>query len=337
MKNILKAKNILKIFEENSFLKNLAFSLVNLPIIGSFYKKIYKTNINRKLKNFDVSNLIVSIEAMNVCNSSCIMCPYQKMTRKKEIMPMSLFFKIVDDCLIAGIRNFNLNFYNEPFLDPLIFERIKYLKSKEVNVDLFSNGSVIDENKINDIFDSGIDRIRFSVDAVKKGTYESIRRGLSFEITINNILNLIKKRNQAGLKKPRVNVVFVRQELNEGELEDFLSFWKNRADKVIISFDDNRNETSAFFKKPGRNLVAFPCRKLWTEIVVMSNGKVSLCCVDYDGQVVLGDFNKQNLKEIWENSKFTEIRDMHLNFQSGQISICKNCVHSYRMNLKSWW
>jgi len=65
MKNILKAKNILKIFEENSFLKNLAFSLVNLPIIGSFYKKIYKTNINRKLKNFDVSNLIVSIEAIN--------------------------------------------------------------------------------------------------------------------------------------------------------------------------------------------------------------------------------------------------------------------------------
>ena len=40
----------------------------------------------------------------------------------------------------------------------------------------------------------------------------------------------------------------------------------------------------------------------------MSNGKVALCCIDSDGKELLGDFNSQSLREIWENEKFKEIR-----------------------------
>ena len=55
----------------------------------------------------------------------------------KKVMGIELFKKIVDDCFSEGIRNFNLNFYNEPFLDPLLFERVKYMKSKGLKVSFF--------------------------------------------------------------------------------------------------------------------------------------------------------------------------------------------------------
>lgn len=67
---------------------------------------------------------------------------------------------------------------------------------------------------------------------------------------------------------------------------------------VVISSDDNRNETSPFFAAAGNKRAPFPCGRLWGEITVMSDGKAPLCCIDSDGKTVVGDFNSQTLKEI---------------------------------------
>ena len=317
-------------------IKNIFFKIIKLPVLGFFYIKIYSIAVNKKLKNFKLSGMIVTIEPSNICNSACLMCPYPKMTRPKEVMPMELFKKIVDDCAKNGIRKFNLNFYNEPFLDPIIFERIEYLKSKNVRIQLFSNGSVLDDDKINKIITSGLNDIRFSVDGARKETYEKIRRGLSVEKTVSNILRLVERKKQMNSSSPRVAVVFVRSENNEGEQEDFKKFWTGKADKIIISFDDNRNDTSKF-SFADRSVKPYPCLRLWTEIVVMSDGRAVLCCIDYDGSVVVGDFNNQSLKEIWNSDKISKIRKKHLTYAADEIPICKKCAHPFRMNITSWW
>lgn len=321
----------------NQFSKNLFFQLINLPLVNFFYRQIYGFNIDKKLTRFQLPDLVASIEPSNVCNSKCRMCPYPTMKRPKEVMSTALFAKIVDDCLGEGIKTFNLNFYNEPFLDPYIFERIKYLKSKGARVQLFSNASIVDEDCANKILSSGLDRIDFSIDGAKKETYESIRQGLQFEIVVKNVLYLINQKKKLNLQKPKIRVIFVRQELNEVELAEFKHFWEGNADSIIISFDDNRNKTSFFFKDKTIQQTAFPCRKLWSEIIVMSNGMVALCCVDANGEVILGDFNRQTLKEIWNSKKFRQIRKLHLDFKADDLALCKTCVHPYRMNLKSWW
>jgi len=327
-------RGIFREITKNNFLRNIAFDFINFPIINSFYKNLYRDYINKKIKYFKLSNLMISIEPSNICNARCIMCPYQKMTRKKEIMPMIFFKKIVNNCLVYGVKDFNLNFYNEPFLDPFIFERIKYLKSKGVRVQLFSNGSVIDSEKIEKILESELDEIIFSIDGAKKETYESIRRGLVFGKTITNILNLIKRKKDLGLEKPKIKLNFVKQKLNEGELKEFRSFWIDRVDKIYVSSDDGRNETPELFARDKKSLTSFPCVRLWHELIVMSNGKVPLCCVDYDGKIILGDFNTQSLKEIWDSDNFKRIRQLHLEFKADKIPLCKKCVSSYRKSIR---
>jgi len=66
----------------------------------------------------------------------------------------------------------------------------------------------------------------------------------------------------------------------------------------------------------------------------MSNGKAPLCCVDYDGKIILGDFNTQSLEEIWNNESFKKIRQLHLDFKADEISLCKKCRNSYRRNIR---
>ena len=321
---------------DNNFLKELFFTTINLPVVNFLYRKVYDRRIGKKTARFQLSDLIVSIEPSNTCNARCVMCPYHKMTRPKEIMPMELFKKIADDCLLEEVKNFNLNFYNEPFLDPFIFNRIKYLDSKGVKVKLFSNGSALNEEKTEELLKSGLDEVNFSVDSHKKETYEKIRKGLNFDLVISNISYLVERRNQLGLNKPRIKVVFVKQKENEAELEEYKKFWKDKVDKIILSFDDNRNYTSEFFNKH-KKIKPFPCNKLWAEMNVISSGKVALCCVDYDAKEVIGDFNKQSLKEIWNSEKFRQIKEKHLAYKADEIPICGSCVHPYRLNLRSWW
>ena len=317
-------------------MKDIFLKTANMPLSGFLYRKIYSKAIKRGVNNFKISDLIVTVEPSNTCNSSCVMCPYPKMTRPKTVMPMDLFKKVVDECVSNGINKFNLNFYNEPFLDPMIFERIEYLKLKGVRVQLFSNGSVLDDDKIDKIIKSGLNDIKFSVDGFKKETYEKIRKGLNYEKTVSNILKLIERKKELKSPSPCIAVVFVRSANNEDEQEDFKKFWSGKADKIIISFDDNRNDTSTDDLK-NKPAVAYPCRRLWKELVVMSNGKVALCCVDFDGSVILGDFNSQSFMEIWNDAKFEKIREKHLMYKADEIPLCKKCVHPYRMNVKSWW
>ena len=317
-------------------IKDIFLKMANMPLSGFLYRKIYSQAVKRGVNNFKISDLIITIEPSNTCNSSCVMCPYPKMTRPKTVMPMDLFKKVVDDCVSNGINKFNLNFYNEPFLDPMIFERIEYLKLKGVRIQLFSNGSVLDDGKIDKIIKSGLNDIKFSVDGFKKETYEKIRKGLNYEKTVSNILKLIERKKELKSPSPCVAVVFVRSADNEGEQEGFKKFWSGKADKIIISFDDNRNDTSTDDLK-NKPAVAYPCRRLWKELVVMSNGKAALCCVDFDGSVILGDFNSQSFMEIWNGAKFEKIREKHLMYKANEIPLCKKCAHPYRMNITSWW
>jgi MoaA/NifB/PqqE/SkfB family radical SAM enzyme len=294
-------------------------------------QKAYQEIIDTKIKNFKLADLMVSVEPSNVCNAECIMCPYSKMTRKKENMSMNFFKSISIDCLSNGIKNFNFNFYNEPFLDPFIFERIRFLKSKGARVQLFSNASIIDQEKTKQIFDSGLDEIILSIDSTTKKNYESIRKNLNFEITKNNILNLIEKRKSLGLKYPKIKLNFVEQKINRAELIDFQSFWSDKVDKIYISCDDQRNDVSESLTK---NNSASPCLRIWSELIIMSNGQVPLCCVDYDGKIILGDFNKQSLKEIWDNDNFKRIRKLHLDYKADLIPLCKKCLNLFRTNVQ---
>ena len=57
--------------------------LVNMPIIGGIYDFFYFNHIKKRMKDDDFE---LTIEPSNICNLKCIMCPYPKMKREKEIM-----------------------------------------------------------------------------------------------------------------------------------------------------------------------------------------------------------------------------------------------------------
>jgi glycosyltransferase involved in cell wall biosynthesis/pyruvate-formate lyase-activating enzyme len=315
-------------------------SVINFPIVNNIYHRIYYALIKRKA-SYGLSKM--DLETYNVCNLRCVMCPYRDMTREKVLMSMELFKKIIDDAAKSGIREIGLNFYNEPLLDPLLFERIEYAKMKGLKVCFSSNGTILTKEKRDALLDSGIDSITFSFDGATKEVYERVRVGANFEKTRDNIIGLVKERNRRGLKKPSISMAFVAQKDNYQEVKQFRSFWQEFVDKIGISTEviDRKAEGLLPDKlKPRvKQRRPYPCRRIFEVMAVMSNGKVALCCVDYDGSIILGDLNKQTILEVRDSNKCRKMRQLHLNGQGDKIKLCQNiaCPSIYGDGAFKWW
>jgi len=318
---------------ERSSLKEFLLKIIQINVVYAFYSKLYFN----KAKNVVPPTLkpkAIFVETFNVCNARCTMCPYLKMTRQKVRMDIDLFCKIIDDAEREGIKRVGLHFYNEPLMDSHLFKKIAYVKKKGLDVLFFSNGSLMDKEIAGKILSSQVDEIYFSVDGASKKTYEKIRVGLNYEKTRENIRYLKKERDRKNLKKPKMYINFVIQKSNLSEQVSLLESWNSFVDKINWGYIDNRNDHKKWRQK---KLKPFPCRRLWDGLQVMSDGRVALCCVDYNGQVIIGDLKKQTISDIWQGQIFTKIKELHLNGQGDKIGLCKNCSQLYEESAFSWW
>jgi radical SAM protein with 4Fe4S-binding SPASM domain len=261
---------------------------------------------------------IVQIESTNICNAKCVFCPRDEMHRRQGVMEMDLFRKIVDECASLGISHVRVHNYGEPFLDRQLVEKVRYAKARGIReVGMISNGSLITEDIARGMIEAGLDAINISVDAAGKDVFEKTRVNLDYDTVVGNIRTLVRLRNEAGRTHPKLILSFVRQN-NSAEEQAFITEWGQIADKIHIT--DLHNWAGTLNRQSD---VRFPCYRLWLTFTVLWDGRVSLCCADFDGRHILGDLRTSTIAEIWNTSAYRAIRREHL--ESGGPEICRSC------------
>ena len=261
---------------------------------------------------------IVQIEATNICNAKCTFCPRDDMARPQGIMDVALFRKIVDECASLGIGHVRMHNYGEAFVDKTLPEKIAYAKSRGIpEVGVITNGSLLGPDVARAVVVAGLDAINISLDAAGRETFESTRLGLKYDKVIANVEGLVKIRRDLGRTRPKLILSFVRQD-NSAEEQAFIEHWSAVADKIHITRLHNWAGTLA-----QRAEVNFPCYRQWLTFTVLWDGRVSLCCADLDGHVVLGDLTTQSIADIWNGDAYRRVRREQL--ESGGPDICRHC------------
>ena len=69
----------------------------------------------------------------------------------------------------------------------------------------------------------------------------------------------------------------------------------------------------------------FPCSYLWRRMVINYDGIVTICCRDYNCMNIMGDFNIQSLKDIWNGKEYSEMRSIHTAMLRNTIPVCSTC------------
>jgi MoaA/NifB/PqqE/SkfB family radical SAM enzyme len=261
---------------------------------------------------------IVQIESTNICNAKCVFCPRDEMQRRQGVMSFDLYRKIVDECAALGITHVRVHNYGEPFVDRQLVEKVRYAKQKGIQeVGMISNGSLITDAVARGMIEAGLDAINISVDASGREVFESTRLGLKYDKVIANIERLVRIRAELGKRRPKLILSFVRQN-NSADEQAFIEHWKSIADKIHIT--DLHNWAGTLNHESDVN---YPCYRPWLTFTVLWDGRVSLCCADFDGRHVLGDLNTSSIQEVWNAEPYRAARRQHL--ESGGPEICRSC------------
>lgn len=337
-----KIKHALYVFKRHIF-----YDVLN----GNFAKPAHfvKTILARKL--FDRPYLAM-IETCNFCNLRCPTCttPRDKISRAKAVMKLGEYKKIINNIkdYISVVLPW---FSNEPFINADMIEMIKYSHQNNLYTVISTNAVLLDEKKSKEVMESGLDEIILCLDGMSKESYEPFREGADFDKVINNIKNFCSLKKKTGLKKPFVEIQFILTKLNQKEVESARSFARSlgvdrfRVKSFALSEyaytkdeikdlsekflpDDPRYSAKIRYEKAGDILEIKnkkkKCDLVSSNIVVLTDGSVVMCCYDLNGKYSYGNALENNLKDFWNAEGVKKKRKIA---QKRGYDLCKICAN----------
>lgn len=147
----------------------------------------------------------IYIDPSNLCNFKCNFCAMQTSSKSKNIpkqcMSFNMLKKIIDD--ITKFKNkikiIRMTVNGEPLFNKELPDMIAYAKEKGVAdyIEIITNGSLLNKEFNRKLIDSGIDRIRISIEALDAKGYEEIAGiKINFDRFLDNIKDLYENKKQ---------------------------------------------------------------------------------------------------------------------------------------------
>ena len=169
----------------------------------------------------------VYIEPTNACNLDCATCMRSVWDEPLGWMTLATFERIMD-----GIRAFSpkpavfFGGYGEPLAHPDIATMVQSARSAGLEVELITNGTLLDDAAAHWMVDAGLTRLWVSIDGASPASYADIRLGAELPKVIANISQLQKIREQAGSAFPKLGIAFVAMKQNIADLPEVIRMGK---------------------------------------------------------------------------------------------------------------
>ncbi len=260
----------------------------------------------------------LDIEPTMLCNMKCPMCFQQHMPIPKEgYIDFDLYKKIVNECAENKLYSIRLCHRGEPLMHPRIVDMVRYAKQKGIKeVFTLTNGSLLDEKMILELYDAGLDWIQLSIDGVG-GIYEKIRQPAKFENIYAKVKLLHKIRKEQKRLRPIIWVQSLWSAVKHDPWE-FIDLFSPYVDKIAFHVDFDYEYK---FKKDPH----FICYRLWHRMMVMADGSVPMCNSDFLKEEIVGNTKTQTVEEIWNGKELERIRKIHLAKRRMEIPCCAKC------------
>lgn len=277
----------------------------------------------------------IDFELNHFCNLRCIMCifgiPKSKRVYepKQNDFPLEKAKEIIKEGVALGLRSIGVAYYGEPLLKSGILEFCNWARDNGILDIIFVTNATLLTSKISQaILDSGITRLRFSLDAVSKDIYEKIRVGAKYEDTYSNIFEFLQQKKEKRCLLPVTSANFVLMKMNEHELDDFMAFWEGKVDYVVIQQLVNFNFNITNKATCGVVAKRFRCPQIFQRLIIRADGTVVPCCSGFGEKMPLGNVFTDSIKSIWKSKQEAKLREIHKKGEYYKNAICLECASS---------
>lgn len=294
----------------------------------------------------------VLIEPSNYCNFRCVSC-FQSLksdnyiTKKRGLMSLERFSKIIEQLKNwkgEKIKVLKLSLYGEPFTNSDFCQMLRIAKEADIaeRIETTTNASLITPEIARQLVECGIDYIRVSIYGASQERYQKVTGTKSADINaIYRSLELIQYyKKEMKCEKPFVGVKMLDTFSEENQA--FIEFFSPVADETYIdkphnwvateekSFVDSLYNTSEKKEQLIKNQKSSYherkcCPMAFTTIAVRSDGMVSPCCIDWQGNTNIGNIDDMSLAEIWNGVSMYNFQKMQLEFRNHENISCRNC------------
>ncbi len=273
------------------------------------------------------------IEITNTCNLNCDFCP--KHHRPKRQLSEGEF-----DLLTEKVRGkvcfLYFHLMGEPLLHPLLPQFIMMAREKGFKTVLTSNGTLL--HRCMELLDTLPHKIQLSLHS-----HESNERGELAEY----MEEVMQFSTQAARKGTCVVLRLWNQGGRDRENEEVMRLielyvpkpWRERpdgfrlSDNLYLEFDRKFQWPDAGTKRVGESgqKAQLYCKALTKQIGILSDGSLVPCCLDHDGNVILGNLFSQSLEEILSSPRALAMTEAFKHHVASE-KLCQNCESALARN-----
>ncbi|MBI2936089.1 MAG: SPASM domain-containing protein [Chloroflexi bacterium] len=285
--------------------------------------------------------LFLHIELAQVCNLRCPYCTHgDPIARAKYIKKARLdwptYTRVILEGEEHGCPSMSPQGIDEPLLNKKLEEHILFAhKHGYMDIMMNTNATHLTEERSRKLLESGLTRLRFSLDAATPETYKKVRIGANFDNVHRNIDRFLEVKAKGGYQLPIVGVSFCRTKLNEHEVEAFVARWENAVDIVTVQEfipPDTEADYSRFYPTNSRvrddMMVGFKCVQPWQRVVIRNTGEVCPCCAMFSNDLSVGNVRDHTIHELWNSPAMKQLRGLHKAGNYWENPICLKCVNS---------
>lgn len=262
----------------------------------------------------------LAVEITSRCNLSCPMCGFPVMKRGKADMELSLYKKIVDECCEHHPNKMRIEWLHamgEALLHPKLVEILDYTNNKLGYSPSISTNGVLIKNRLKDIVSYKNITFMVGLSSMDRDVYNKIRVGGDYDLVIYGIHLLIDSGYKVTIQK--MHTIYNDNETQEKYRKEFGS-----TGYAIEEWNVNRF-------KPATTYIGFTekkvCYNMGAFLLVYQDGRVPICCFDYDCTTCVGNVNYQPILDIAYNN-FDLIADDIKNSRLDKYPACKDCLIS---------
>ncbi len=267
----------------------------------------------------------IYVEITNYCNLSCSFC--SKDLREKREMTIDEF-KMV----IGKIKNYTDNIYlhvkGEPLLHSKLDEILTICDENDMNVRLTTNGTLLLKKK-DILMKHNIKQINVSVHCENNiSTY--------FTDVFNTCDELSNKTTiiyRIWVDKLFTNIVDKINNHYHLSTEIVDKIKKEKNIKIGNNIYIDKDYEFIWPKITNKKSDVGTCLGTKTHIAILSNGNITLCCLDSEGIVKLGNIFKDDFASVINSKLF---KDINNGFKNNKLicDLCKSCTFRFQFDKK---
>lgn len=286
----------------------------------------------------------IYIEITNRCNLNCSFCPKTK--RKLENMSADNFSYILQQ-VKDRCENLYLHVMGEPTSHPQLAEILSACRENNVKVNITTNGTLLDttgnmilENKVKMV---SVSLHSFEANSLDKSMQTYLDKVITFakkSLETDTIceLRLWNFDRQSIYDKNRLNAQIIDYLQKSLELDFNL---RSEIDKTLLEID-HRNQRKFNIRLKNKIFLGMAehfdwpdidkpkcftegfCYGLRNQVAILVNGDVVPCCLDSEGNIVLGNIFEDTLEDIINGGR---AQNLYNNFSNRKViePLCQTC------------